>query len=190
MLGEPETIPGRRPVPLVGDRADPLRQRCCRRCATPSRKRLQQKWEKKWEIHYEACITDPKACCLVDGKRKDYDGYQGHFALTAHRYQDKGRPLVMDTGQVAHLQAEQRGFTRARAAGCTRAASINMQVEFWAQDNKTGKGLAPRCWCSACDGDAFRWRLPPERRRLRRDRRGAGRDDPGDRVSSPRRAFW
>ena len=39
-----------------------------------------QKWEKKWEIHYEACITDPKACCLVDGKRKDYDGYQGHFA--------------------------------------------------------------------------------------------------------------
>ena len=30
----------------------------------------------------------PEGMLLVDGKRKDYDGYQGHFALTAHRYQD------------------------------------------------------------------------------------------------------
>ena len=50
---------------------------------------------------------------------------------------------------------------------------INMQVEFWAQDNKTGRVCVPRCSASsACATVTLRWRRRPERRRLRRDRRG------------------
>ena len=143
MLGEPEQYQGAGPFPLVGDCADPLRQRAAAEGARrPQGKQPSRSGRKKWEIHYEACITDPKACCLVDGKRKDYDGYQGHFALTAHRYQTKGRPLVMDTDK-SPIYKPSNGSTRAKAAGCTRAASSTCRSSS-GRNNKTGKG-------SACD---------------------------------------
>ena len=56
-----------------------------------------EKWEKKWEAYLEAIKSDPKASAWNDGKRKpDYDGFAGHWALAAHRYADKQRPLVFD----------------------------------------------------------------------------------------------
>ena len=98
VLGEPEQYQGAGPFRWSATALIPYDSALLQKVRDALKETAKQKWEKKWEIHYEACITDPKACCLVDGKRKDYDGYLGHFALTAHRYQDKGgRPLVMDT---------------------------------------------------------------------------------------------
>ena len=154
--GRARAIPGRRPVPLVVDRADPLRERTAAKIRDALKETAKQKWEKKWEIHYEACITDPKACCLVDGKRKDYDGYQGHFALTAHRYQDKGRPLVMDTDKSPIYKPNNEVY-EGKGGRLYSGCFINMQVEFWAQDNKTGKGLRATLLGvqRVRDGDAF-----------------------------------
>lgn len=99
-----------------------------------------EKWEKKWQSVYENIIVDPKGCCIIDGKRKEYDGYQGHWALTAHRPQDKGRPLVLDNDK-SPIYKPNNELYEGKAGRIYSGCFVNMQVEFWAQDNDTGKGL-------------------------------------------------
>lgn len=99
-----------------------------------------EKWEKKWQSAYENAIADPKACCLIDGKRKEYDGYQGHWALTAHRPKDKGRPLVLDNDKSPIYKPNNEVY-EGKAGRIYSGCFVNMQVEFWAQDNKNGKAL-------------------------------------------------
>ena len=140
VLGEPEQYQGAGPFRWSATALIPYDSALLQKVRDALKETAKQKWEKKWEIHYEACITDPKACCLVDGKRKDYDGYQGHFALTAHRYQDKGRPLVMDTDK-SPIYKPNNEIYEGKGGRLYSGCFINMQVEFWAQDNKTGKGL-------------------------------------------------
>ena len=114
----------------------------------------------------------------VDGKRKDYDGYQGHFALTAHRYQDKGRPLVMDTDKSPIYKPNNEVY-EGKGGRLYSGCFINMQVEFWAQDNKTGRACARRCWVSsACDGDAFGGGAAPSADDFGEIAEGADADDP------------
>lgn len=115
------------------------------------------KWDKKWEAYYDAIAADPKATCWTDGKRKpDYDGFAGHWALSAHRQAKDGRPLVMDKDKSPIYKASNEiyeGKGGVIYAGCM----VNMQVEFWAQENSNGKGL--RCTLLGiqkfADGDAF-----------------------------------
>lgn len=98
------------------------------------------KWSKSWQKIYDNAMGDPKATCFVDGKRKDYDGYENHFALTAHRGKDKGRPLVFDKLKNPIYQLNNEiydGMGGKIYSGCF----ANIQVEFWAQDNDNGKGL-------------------------------------------------
>lgn len=99
-----------------------------------------EKWEKKWQSVYENIIVDPKGCCLIDGKRKEYDGYQGHWALTAHRPQDKGRPLVLDNDKSPIYKPTNEVY-EGKAGRVYSGCFVNMQVEFWAQDNSNGKAL-------------------------------------------------
>lgn len=149
VLGEPEQYQGAGPFRWSSTALIPYDSALLQKIRDALKETAKQKWEKKWEIHYEACITDPKACCLVDGKRKDYDGYQGHFALTAHRYQDKGRPLVMDTDKSPIYKPNNEVY-EGKGGRLYSGCFINMQVEFWAQDNKTGKGLrATLAWPAA-----------------------------------------
>ena len=115
-----------------------------------------EKWEKKWQTAYDNCLTDPKGTCWIDGKRKDYDGYQDHYALTAHRYVDKGRPLVMDKDKTPIYKADNtvyEGKGGVLYSGC----KVNMQVEIWCQDNTNGKGLRATLLGlqKFGDGDAF-----------------------------------
>ena len=156
VLGEPEQYQGAGPFRWSSTALIPYESALLQKIRDALKETAKQKWEKKWETHYEACITDPKACCLVDGKRKDYDGYQGHFALTAHRYQDKGRPLVMDTDKSPIYKPNNEVY-EGKGGRLYSGCFINMQVEFWAQDNKTGKGLRATLLGvqRVRDGDAF-----------------------------------
>lgn len=115
-----------------------------------------EKWEKKAEGIYENAIADPKACCMIDGKRKEYDGFAGHFALTAHRYKDKGRPLVLDTDKSPIYMPDNSVYA-GKAGRVYSGMFVNMQVEIWAQENKHGKGLRATLLGiqRVKDGDAF-----------------------------------
>jgi hypothetical protein len=115
-----------------------------------------EKWEKKWQSAYDNCLTDPKGTCWIDGKRKDYDGYQGHYALTAHRYKNAGRPLVMDTDKSPIYMPDNELYD-GKAGRIYAGCFVNIQVEFWCQDNKNGKGLRATLLGiqRVRDGDAF-----------------------------------
>ena len=115
-----------------------------------------EKWEKKWQSIYENIMSDPKATCFVDGKKKDYAGYQEHFALTAHRYKDKGRPLVLDSDRTPIYMANNELYD-GKAGRIYSGCFVNLQCELWAQDNKAGKGLRATLLGvqRVKDGDAF-----------------------------------
>jgi len=138
------------------------------------------KWEKKWESIYENIIVDPKACCFIDGKRKDYDGYAGHFALTAHRPQDKGRPIVLDT-TMEPIYMPDNSVYAGKAGRVYSCCYVNMKIEFWAQDNKNGKGLRATLQVVQRfkDGDAFGGGSAPTASDFEEIAEGADADDLG-----------
>lgn len=114
-------------------------------------------WGAKSDAYLEAVLMDPKGCCFVDGRRKpDYEGYAGHFALSAYRYQNQGRPLVLDKDKSPIYKPDNTLY-EGKAGRIYSGMYVNMHVEFWAQDNGNGKGM--RCTLlgiqAARDGDAF-----------------------------------
>lgn len=117
-----------------------------------------EKWgAKNGPIHLANIRQDTKACCFVDGNRKTYDGYQGRWALTAHRYIKDGRPLVLDTGgkedQIYDVDGNLRPGKGGRLySGCF----INFQCEIYPSENK-GNGLRGGLLGiqRTKDGDAF-----------------------------------
>jgi hypothetical protein len=100
----------------------------------------EEKWPKGAQKILDAALADSKGSCLLDGKFKDYDGYEGQMALTAHRYQDKGRPLVLDKDKSPIYRADNNLY-EGKGGILYSGAIVNMQVEFWAQDNANGKAL-------------------------------------------------
>lgn len=116
-----------------------------------------EKWEKKWEAYLDAIKSDPKASAWTDGKRKpDYDGFAGHWALAAHRYEDKGRPLVFDKDK-SPIYKPDNSLYEGKAGVLFSGCFVNMQVEIWAQENKNGKGIRATLLGiqKFKDGDAF-----------------------------------
>lgn len=114
------------------------------------------KWEKKYEKILEGILTDPKACFKVDGKRKDYDGYAGHWAITAHRNEDKGRPLVFDTDK-SPIYKPDNAMYEGKGGRIYSGCYVNLQIELWAQDNSNGKAIRATLLGIQRnrDGDAF-----------------------------------
>jgi Protein of unknown function (DUF2815). len=107
-----------------------------------------EKWGKKADALLEGILPNSQKCCLVDGNTKEYDGYEGMFALSASRNQEKGRPLIIDRDKTPLGQADGKPY-----AGCY----VNATVEIWAQDNNYGKGIRANLLAVqfARDGDAF-----------------------------------
>lgn len=120
------------------------------------------KWGKKGASYYESVIEDKQTTCIIDGKKKpDYDGYAEHWALTAHRPQNSGRPLVLDTDlspiymteeQLAkHKQArkedpelpvvELNEVVPGKAGRIYSGCFVNAKIKFWCQDNDNGKAI-------------------------------------------------
>jgi hypothetical protein len=130
-------------------------------------------WGTKAKSNVEMIMTDPKASALIDGKRKDYEGYAEHMALTAHRYKEKGPPAVLlrDRSHVYYRGDKSKVPTDVNPDSCVLNAPypgregklysgcfVNMQVELWAQKN-TGNGIGLRCSLLGIqfwrDGDSF-----------------------------------
>jgi len=155
-LGEPEQYQGKGPFRWSATALVPYESPLRKKVEDALKQVAREKWEKKWENIYESLIVDPKGCCWIDGKRKEYDGYQGHFALSAHRYQDKGRPLVMDTDKSPIYKPNNEVY-EGKGGRIYSGCFVNMQVEFWAQQNDNGKGLRASLLGiqRVRDGDAF-----------------------------------
>lgn len=100
----------------------------------------EQKWEKKAAAALANILPDPKGCCFVDGNRKEYDGYQGKWALSAHRNEDQGRPLVLDNDR-SPIYKPDNALYEGKAGRVFGGCYVNLHVEIWAQDNASGKGL-------------------------------------------------
>lgn len=137
-----------------------------------------EKWEKKWQTVMENVRADPKACCFVDGKRKDYEGYAGHWALTAHRNEDKGRPLVFDSDK-SPIYKPNNEIYEGKAGRIYSGCYVNMQIEFWPQDNKNGKAVRATLLGiqRKADGDAFSGGVAPDESAFEEITEGGDADD-------------
>ncbi|HSV48335.1 MAG TPA: ssDNA-binding protein [Ramlibacter sp.] len=107
-----------------------------------------EKWGAKAAAIQGSIEGNPQKICWIDGKKREYDGYAGNWALSTKRPQSKGRPLVLARDKSAIVAADGTVYS-----GCY----VNASVEFWAQDNSFGKGI--RCTLLGVqfnrDGDAF-----------------------------------
>lgn len=114
------------------------------------------KWEKKWPTIWENISTTPNLFFKMDGKRKDYSGYEGHFALTAHRNEDKGRPMVLDTDK-SPIYKPSGELYEGKGGRVYSGCYTNMQIEIWPQDNQSGRGIRATLLAIQRfkDGDAF-----------------------------------
>ena len=104
------------------------------------KKAATEKWEKKAAVHLGNILPDPKGCCFVDGNRKEYDGYQGKWALSAHRNEDQGRPLVLDNDR-SPIYKPDNALYEGKAGHIFGGCYVNLHADIWAQDNASGKGL-------------------------------------------------
>jgi len=141
----------------------------------------QNRWEKKWEMVLENLRGDPKAFCFQDGKKKDYDGYPGHWALTAHRKESKGRPLVIDSDKSPIYDPLTNQVYKGKAGRVYSGCYINLQVELFAWDNKTNgsKGIGATLLViqRVRDGDAFSGGVTPNTEAFDEITEGADADD-------------
>ena len=67
-----------------------------------------------------------KLTCIADGDTKEYDGYEGMFAVKAA---SQHRPLVIDNDKTPLTEDDNRIY-----AGCM----VNAQIDFWFSDHALG----------------------------------------------------
>ena len=122
-----------------------------------------EKWGAKYGPVWENMKGDSKLSCLTDGKRKAYEGYAGHYALTAHRTEDKGRPLVLDSDKSPVYQPDNSLYP-GKAGRVYSGCYVNGHVSFWAQDNSNGKAIRAELLGIQRnrDGDAFSGGIAPD----------------------------
>jgi len=146
------------------------------------------KWGAKWEAVWNALDGDTKLSCFTDGKKKAYEGYQGHWALTSHRKESEGRPGVFDTDRSPIFYGKNatgkdgegpNDMYPGKAGRVYGGCYVNAHVNFWAQDNSNGKGI--RCELVAIqrnrDGDAFSGGMAPDADQFDEITEGADADD-------------
>jgi hypothetical protein len=104
------------------------------------------------EANIEAALKSIKAtnkCAYRDGGTKEYDGFEGMMALSAHA--QAGAPPSLLDGRKKHLPRN----TGMIYAGCY----VNASVEIWTLDKKKGYGNQLNCQLRGVqfskDGDAF-----------------------------------
>lgn len=137
------------------------------------------KFEKKWPAIYENIKSDRKMQFKVDGKYKDYAGYEGHFAITAHRKLKEGPPLVFDTDKSPIYNKETRDLYPGKAGRVYSGCYVNMHIELWAQENNHGKTIRATLLGvqRLKDGDAFAGGSAPDADAFQEITEGAEADD-------------
>jgi hypothetical protein len=162
VLGAPEDYQGNKRFRRSATALIPYNSPQLKEIEAKMRAVAEAKWGKKGAAIYEAVISDKQTTCIIDGKKKpDYDGFEGHFALTAHRPVKDGRPMVLDTDlsviypteldvskrkearktdpELAEYKLDEavEGKVQRIYAGCM----VNMKIGFWCQDNDNGKAI-------------------------------------------------
>jgi hypothetical protein len=114
-----------------------------------------EEWKDKAAKVLEAASDDSKLRFIVDGNKKDYDGYKGMLVISATRDQAKGRPQVYNkkpknADGTFNLVTETDGIVY---AGCY----VNATVELWPQNNRFGRTIRAQLLAVQFvkDGDAF-----------------------------------
>jgi len=115
---------------------DVLTEKFASRCKATGKKTAQQVLDDM----IDEILADKKASCWVNGDKKPYDGYEGNMALTAYRYADKGRPIVMDNDK-SPIYAADNELMPGKGGRVYGGCYVNAKVEIWAQDNSNGKGV-------------------------------------------------
>lgn len=107
-----------------------------------------EEFKDKWKTVLANADDDSKLRFLIDGNKKEYDGYAGMVAVSAKRDQAKGRPLILDKDKTELSQTAGKPY-----AGCY----VNATIEVWAQSNAFGKTVRAQLLAVqfAKDGDAF-----------------------------------
>jgi hypothetical protein len=67
--------------------------------------------------------------CLRDGDEQEYDGYAGHYFLTASNAK---RPVIVDRNKTPLTEADGKPYS---------GSYVNAVVRIWCQDNKWGKRI-------------------------------------------------
>lgn len=99
------------------------------------------KWGKKGKAILDAALLDKMTTCWLDGKRKpEYDGFEGHWSLVAHRPAKSGRPLVIDTDTTPIFDGKGE-FMEGKNGRIYSGCFVNIKVGFWCQDNAKGKAI-------------------------------------------------
>ena len=121
-----------------------------------------QTWGAKYAPIWENIKGDSKLLCLQDGKKKPYEGYQNTWALTAHRQNDKRRPVVLDSDRSPIFTPEGELYP-GKAGRIYSGCYVDMHVNFWAQDNSNGKAIRADLLGvqRRRDGDAFAGGMAP-----------------------------
>lgn len=99
-----------------------------------------EKWGPKAKAAYASIMGDKNKCAWLDGDKSTNDGYEGCMSLAAHRYAEKGRPLVYDSDK-SPIYAADNSLYPGKGGRLPSGFYVNMEVELWAQDNKHGKAL-------------------------------------------------
>jgi hypothetical protein len=136
------------------------------------------KWDKKAKLYLEDILADKKASCWVNGDKKEYDGYQGMMALTAYRYEEKGRMIVLDS-DASPMYKPDGSLHEGKGGRIYSGCYVKAKVDIYAQDNKQGKGIRAELKVvqRLRNGDAFGGGTPPTADGFEAVEEGADADD-------------
>lgn len=105
-------------------------------------------------------------CCIQDGDKSDYDGYEGNIAVKAN---SKVRPTILDRDRTTLDSSSGKPYS-----GCY----VNASIEFFGYDS-SGKGLSAslRGVQFLRDGDSFAGGRPADADEFEEVTEGAGAED-------------
>ncbi|WP_176331761.1 ssDNA-binding protein [Burkholderia vietnamiensis] len=105
-------------------------------------------WPKKGPAMVESFRTNSNKFCYQNGDLKDFDGFEGHNYIAAHRKRDDGRPLLLDnvadpdTNKPARLVDSNGEWLAGKEGRIYAGCYVNATIDIYAQ-TKTNPGI--RC---------------------------------------------
>lgn len=119
---------------------------------------------KQWPSIWKQIEFNSNKCCWQDGDSKadKYEGYEGHFALSSHRYADSGRPLIMDNDKSPIYNMTTNEFMPGKAGRLYAGCWVRGKVEIYPY-KKPSPGIAASFSVvqRLRPGDAFGGGKPP-----------------------------
>ncbi|MGG2044861.1 ssDNA-binding protein [Burkholderia gladioli] len=96
-------------------------------------------WGKKADVQLESLRPQKNAFCYQNGDLKDYDGFEGHMFIAAHRKRDDGRPLLLDnvidpeTEKIARLVDANGDWLPGKEGRIYAGCYVNATIDIYAQ---------------------------------------------------------